>query len=129
MISRNLSRRIERLERQLRPRIKDMKASEIEPRRLTKRERRLKTEMENEAATMILRRLNQAKRRLALEGDERYAAYRNLAPEPEVHDPSLATEIVERLKAARKRMNQENEPARQNAAAAAAMEESEITKP
>ena len=30
MISRNLARRIERLERQLRPRIQDMKASDIE---------------------------------------------------------------------------------------------------
>jgi len=114
MISRNLSRRIERLECQLRPRIKGMKGSD---------------KIQSEASTKILRRLNQAKRRLALEGDERYAAYRDLAPESEFQDTSLATEIVERLKSARQRMNQENEPALQNAAAAAAMEESEITEP
>jgi hypothetical protein len=127
MISRNVSRRIERLERQLRPRNKDMKASDVEFRGLTKLQRRLKLEMQNDAATNILRRLNEARRRMALRGDERYAAYRDLIPEPEVHDPSLATEIVMRLNAARKRTNQENELARQNAAAA--IKESEITGP
>ena len=95
-------------------------------RRLTKLERRLKPEGQNEATTILLGRLNQARRRLALEGDERYAAYRDL--EPGVHAPSHATEFVMRLNAARKRMNQENKLARQTAGAAAAMEESEITE-
>jgi hypothetical protein len=73
--------------------------------------------------------MNQARRRMALEGDERYAAYRNLPEEPEVHAPSThPTELVMRLNAARKRMNEENELARQTGAAAA-MEESEITEP
>jgi len=81
----------------------------------------------NQGATIMLRRLNEAKRRMALEGDEKYAAYRDLAPDPEVHAPSHATEIVMILNAARKRMNQEDELARQAAGTAAAMEESEIT--
>ena len=64
---------------------------------------------------------------MALEGDERYAAYRYLLPEPEVHAPSHPTELVMILNAARKRMNQENELARQTAAAAA-REESKTTE-
>jgi uncharacterized protein YhaN len=103
MISRNLSGRIERLERQLRPRIKDVKASDIE----------------------LIRRLNEARRRMALEGDERYAVYKDLVAEPE-GPASHATEIVMILKAARKRMNQQNEIARQTAGTAATMEQSEI---
>ena len=111
MISTNLSGRIERLERQIQPRIKD-----------------IKLKIQSQATTNLLRRLNQARRRMALEGDERYAAYRNLPEEPEVHAPSThPTELVMRLNAARKRMNQENELARQAAGTAAAMEESEIT--
>jgi hypothetical protein len=75
MISRNLIRRIERLERQLRPRIQDMKASDIE-----------------------------------------------------ISKESMNIEMIQRLQAGRTRMNQENELARQTAAAAAAMAESEITE-
>jgi len=110
MISTDLSRRIERLERQIQPGIKD-----------------IKPKIQSQATTNLLRRLNQARRRMALEGDERYAAYKDLAPDPEVHAPSHATEIVMILNAARKRMNQEDELARQAAGTAAAMEESEIT--
>src|SRR5204863_10006873 len=97
MISRNLSRRIERLECQLRPRSKGMKGSD---------------KTQSQATTNLLRRLNQARRRLALEGDERYAAYKDLPPEPQVHAPSHPNEIVMILNAARRRMNQENELAR-----------------
>jgi hypothetical protein len=75
MISRNLIRRIERLERQLRPRIQDMKASDIE-----------------------------------------------------ISKESMNIEMIQRLQAGRTRMNQENELARQTAAAAATMAESEITE-
>ena len=107
MNTRNLMQRLKRLERQLQPQVEDIKPADIE----------------------LMRRLNQARRRMALEGDERYAAYRDLVPEPEVRAPCHPTEIVERLKAARKRMNQENELARQDAAAAAAMEKSETTEP
>ena len=83
--------------------------------------------MQNDAATNLIRRLNEARRRMALEGDERYAAYRDLAPEPEVHAPGDPSELVAILHAARKRMNQENDIARQNAAAAT--EESKIIEP
>jgi hypothetical protein len=116
---RNFMQRLKRIERQLQPQVGEIKRADLEL---------LKPEIQSDAATMMLRRLNQAKRRLALEGDERYAAYRDLAPEPEYQAPSHATELVMRLNAARKRMNQENELARQTAAAAAAMEESEITE-
>jgi hypothetical protein len=74
MISRNLIRRIDRLERQLRPRIQDMKTSDIE-----------------------------------------------------ISKESMNIEFIQRLQAGRTRMNQENELARQTAAAAAAMEGIEIT--
>ena len=70
MISRNLIRRIERLERQLRPRIQDMTASGIE-----------------------------------------------------LSKEAMNIEMIQRLQAGRTRMNQENELARQTAAAAAAKEE------
>ena len=75
MISRNLIRRIERLERPLRPRIQDMKASDIE-----------------------------------------------------ISKEAMHIEIIQRLQAGRIR-SRENELAREAAAAAAAMEESEVTEP
>ena len=106
MNNRNLMHRLKRLERQLQPQVEDIKHADIE----------------------VMRRLNQARRRLALEGDERYAAYRDL-PEPELPAPSRATEIVMRLHAARKRVNQENEVARKTEGAAAATEEIETTEP
>jgi hypothetical protein len=115
----NLMQRLKRLERQLQAQVKDLKHADNEM---------LQPEMQSDAATIALRQLNEARRRMALEGDERYAAYRDLAPEPEVHAASGPTEIVMILNAARKRMNQENELARQNAAAAAAMEESKTTE-
>ena len=58
----------------------------------------------------------------------RKSEMRRLVQKPEVHDPSHAIEVVMRLNAARTRINQENELARQTAAAAAAMEEIETTE-
>ena len=113
MINRNLMQRLKRLERQLQRQVEDLKHADIEL---------LNPEMLSEATTDVLRRFHQ----FALEGDGRYAAYRNLVLEPEVHAPSGATEIVMILNAARKRMNQENELARQTAAA---MEETKSTEP
>ena len=106
MINRNLIQRLQRIERQLKPQVEDIKPADIE----------------------IIRRLNQARRRLALEGDERYAAYKDLPPQPQVYAPSHPTELVMILNAARRRMNQENELARHTAAAAAAKEESKLTE-
>jgi hypothetical protein len=114
MITTDLSRRIERLERQIQPRSKSMKGSD---------------KTQSLATTNLLRRLNEARRRIAQEGDERYAAYKDLPPEPLVHAPSHPNEIVMILNAARKRMNEENELARQTAGTAAAMKENEITEP
>ena len=105
-MSRNLFRRIERLERQLRPRSEDMKASDIE----------------------MIRRLYEAKKRLGLPGWEALAPSRTLLKSPKITKESLNIEFIQRLQAGRARMNQENEQARQTAAAAAAMEESKITE-
>jgi hypothetical protein len=112
MISRNLFRRVEKLERQLRARTKDMQP-----------------EMQDEATTNLLRRLNQARRRMAQGGDERYAAYRDLAPEPEYCPPFHESEIVTRLNAARFRTNRENMLARQTEVAEAARDESKPIEP
>jgi len=68
-------------------------------------------------------------RRKAIETEDRDNRIRALKPESEVHAPSHAIEIVMRLNAARTRINQENEIARQAEAAAAAMEESKIIEP
>ena len=116
---RNFMQRLKRIERQLQPQVGEIKRADIELRQ---------PEIQSEATTNLLRRLNEARRRMALGGDERYAAYRDLAPEPEYRDVSLPTEIVARLNAARKRMNQENELARQTTAATATIEES-VTEP
>jgi hypothetical protein len=48
------------------------------------------------------------------------------ASDIEISKESMKIEMVQRLQAGRTRMNQENELARQAAAAAAALEESEV---
>ena len=106
MISRNLSRRIEKLERQLRPRTKDMKASDIE----------------------LFQRLYDMKKRSGAPGWEAFAPSSTLLRSPIITKESRNIEMIQRLQAGRTRMNQENELARQTAATAAAMEESEITE-
>jgi len=106
MISRNLSRRIDRLERRLRPRIKEMTASDIE----------------------MIRRLYEAKKRLGLPGWEALAPSRTLLKSSKITKESLNIEIIQSLQAGRTR-NHENKLACQAAAAAAAaMEEIEITE-
>ena len=105
MISRNLISRIDRLERQLRPRIKEMTASDIE----------------------LFQRLYEMKKRLGQPGWEAFAPPSSTLKSPINTKEQLHIEIIRRLQAGRTR-NRENELARQAAAAAAAMEENETTE-
>jgi hypothetical protein len=106
VISRNLSRRIERLERQLRPRIKKMTASDID----------------------LFQRLYDLKKRSGEPGWEAFAPPSStLLKSPRITKESLNIEMIQRLHAGRTR-NHENELARQTAAATAAKEEIEITE-
>ena len=102
MISRDLARRIDRLERELRPRITDMTVSDIE----------------------LFQRLYELKKRSEAPGWEAFAPSSTLKS-PSITKASRNIEIIQHLQAGRTRMNQENELARQTAAAA--MEESKIT--